>query len=41
MIDDNVEIGKNSMVENDIIAGNTMFEKKTQADTAAIVNGGA
>lgn len=44
IIDAGVEIGKNSMVENDIVAENTLFEKKPQtqaASPATIVNGGA
>lgn len=42
IIDAGIEIGKNSMVENDILAENTLFDKKIQQQgTATIANGGA
>ena len=42
IIDAGIEIGKNSMVENDILAENTLFDKKIQQQGAAtIANGGA
>jgi len=44
IIDDGTEIGKNSMVENDIICENVLFEKKAQhhkSNNSGIAKGGA